>query len=61
MCLVITIQQLKKFKTVSVQTAPLPYESIAKWKLETVTTWKNNAVQDIHITYPSFRNAELEC
>jgi hypothetical protein len=31
---VITIQRSKKFKTVSVQTAPLPYESIANgnWK-----------------------------
>jgi hypothetical protein len=34
MCQVITIQQQKNLKTVSVQTAPLPYESIANgnWK-----------------------------
>jgi hypothetical protein len=38
---------IKNLKTVSVQTAPLPYESIANGNWETVTTWKNNAVQDI--------------
>jgi hypothetical protein len=47
MCLVIITSQIKKFKTVSVQTAPLPYESIANGNWKPVTTWKNNAVQDI--------------
>ena len=38
---------IKNLKTVNLQTAPLPYESIANGNWETVTTWKNNAVQDI--------------
>jgi hypothetical protein len=51
---VITIQRSKKFKTVSVQTAPLPYESIANGNWETVTTWKKTMQCKIyHIAYPS--------
>jgi hypothetical protein len=38
---------IKNIKTVNVQTAPLPYESLADGNWETVTTWKNNSVQDI--------------
>lgn len=38
---------IKNLKTVNLQTAPLPYESQANGNWETVTTWKNNAVQDI--------------
>jgi hypothetical protein len=38
---------IKNLNRVNLQTAPLPYESRANGNWETVTTWKNNAVQDI--------------
>ncbi|MFV8339636.1 choice-of-anchor D domain-containing protein [Flavobacterium sp. LB3P21] len=38
---------LRNLTTVDLQTAPLPYESLANGSWETPGTWKNNTVQDI--------------
>jgi hypothetical protein len=38
---------LRNLTTVNLQTAPLPYESLANGSWETPGTWKNNTVQDI--------------
>nr|WP_315179286.1 choice-of-anchor D domain-containing protein [uncultured Flavobacterium sp.] len=38
---------LRNLTTVNLQTAPLPYESLANGLWQTPGTWKNNAVQDI--------------
>ncbi|MFV8372500.1 choice-of-anchor D domain-containing protein [Flavobacterium sp. LB2P74] len=38
---------LRNLTTVDLQTAPLPYESLANGNWETPGTWKNNTVQDI--------------
>jgi hypothetical protein len=46
MCLVINTAAIKKFKDCKCTNSTITYESIANGNWETVTTWKNNAVQD---------------